>query len=463
MRSPCCLQLLFATVFVLLSHASSVCAASIEASSPVFQLVTAPPSVLDGDLKSDTTIYVFAERQNLTLQSSLPIDIGAPGTYSPVDTQAQPGQTLPAGLSVNSFFIHLEAISSTSASPLTFEGSITFGRPILGVEVRRATLNDSKDILGLPTVSYETNPQKGFGLEILSGSEGSAGADRLTLGADSKTIAIRWNNTFHPDQIRVITSVPEPSSFALAILGGLGALIFGIRRSRVGAASSGMTMKCRTKVLMLCIGLCSPLDAGELLINGSFEMGPAISSSTGYLVLGDGDTRIPGWRVKAIEPGGTIDIVTTYWQQTDGLRSIDLNGSPGPGRIEQTVPTVPGASYRLAFSLAGNPTFARDPIKTLAVSANDDSAQFDVNNAGFSRSNMGWKDYEWEFKADAATTVVAFQMIYPVRGNEGIGIDNVRLTPIPEPETYLLLLFGALALMPYALRRRRTQCGQLAL
>src|SRR6185503_11280515 len=74
-------------------------------------------------------------------------------------------------------------------------------------------------------------------------------------------------------------------------------------------------------------------SSASLLVNGSFEQGPAVRT---YLNLAAGNTSLPGWTVT----GEGVDLVSTgYWISADGTRAIDLDGSAGSG---QTPPYVHG-------------------------------------------------------------------------------------------------------------------------
>ncbi len=141
--------------------------------------------------------------------------------------------------------------------------------------------------------------------------------------------------------------------------------------------------------------------AQNMLVNPSFESGPAIVGS--FLPLNVGSTAMPGWVVTR----GQIDIVATGWQQIDGLRSLDLNGSPGSGGVAQTFATTPDRDYTVSFLLAGN-AGAAPAIKVLkiAVVGQNPSVQFD--NTGTSNSDMQWKKYIYGFRAVSTLTTLEF-------------------------------------------------------
>lgn len=209
-----------------------------------------------------------------------------------------------------------------------------------------------------------------------------------------------------------------------------------------------------------------------LITNGSFELG-SYSGSSAYNTLNAGSTSITGWNVKS----GSIDWINSYWQASDGQRSLDLAGLYQHGVIGTIFSTLPGETYRVQFDMAGNPD--RDYSKTMvavnAVSAPDSnntvqnynrivtailldepepiatssSQVYTFIQTGHTKQNMGWETKFFEFVAQSASTELLFgdltQVNYPGDNpNEAYGaaLDNVRAELVPEPSTFLLLGAG---------------------
>src|SRR4051812_23641876 len=81
--------------------------AAITGTSGAATKISAPSSVRFGALTSDTTMFVFDERQNVTLAAGITVDITQPGVYT-ASAQLTPG-TITAGTVVSSHFIHCDA------------------------------------------------------------------------------------------------------------------------------------------------------------------------------------------------------------------------------------------------------------------------------------------------------------------------------------------------------------------
>jgi len=107
--------------------------------------VSAPASVVEDAYESDTELRVFDERQAVTLDAPLTVDIGASGTIA-------------AGTVVDSHLLHADPVGSPEEQePVTFSGAATFDGEILGVIVidnpSEAHLAES-DFLGAPGTAY---------------------------------------------------------------------------------------------------------------------------------------------------------------------------------------------------------------------------------------------------------------------------------------------------------------------
>lgn len=227
----------------------------------------------------------------------------------------------------------------------------------------------------------------------------------------------------------------------------------------------------------------SGVAQANLITNGSFEEGDYLSSDP-FITLGAGSTSISGWTVKS----GSVDWIDSYWQASNGSRSLDLAGYYEHGVISTIFATTPGQTYRVQFDMAGNPD--RDYSKTMvAVSAASaptvntlqsyshvvalifapppplpaflPAQTYTFEQTGHTRENMGWQTRYFDFIAETASTELFFGDLTGMSSLEdnpdeayGAALDNVRVTPVPEPSTFLLLGAG---LAGIGLLRRRSR------
>lgn len=183
------------------------------------------------------------------------------------------------------------------------------------------------------------------------------------------------------------------------------------------------------------------------IVNGSFELG-AISPGS-FTTLGGGSTTITGWLVG----GSSVDYMGGYWQAADGSRSVDLAGS-GLGAISQTIDTVAGQAYRVAFAIARNPDGGLTPRTGLVEVVGGPSLALSFGNGASSRSNMGWQYRNFDFVASSASTTLRFASDSTASGFYGLALDDVSISAVPEPSTWMTIIAG-LGVVAFAMRRRR--------
>jgi choice-of-anchor C domain-containing protein len=165
----------------------------------------------------------------------------------------------------------------------------------------------------------------------------------------------------------------------------------------------------------------------NLLVNNTFEDGPDVPGE--YRPVQPGSTEVVGWRVTR----GQIDIINSP-SAADGLRFIDLHGSPGYGGIAQTFRSKRGQRYRVSFSLAG-PQDAEVPVKRMVVAAAGQSREFSCDSTGHSREDMGWDVKRWEFTATSDQTTLEFRTLEDKDPYHGPCLDDVSVSAVPGGKT----------------------------
>jgi hypothetical protein len=169
--------------------------------------IAPPASVVIGVLESNSLVRLFNERSAFVLNQNLMADITQPSTVgSPIDLS--PGLISPQ--LVDSHLLHADPIGPGNPA-VTYQGSVTFDRPILGLLVQGSTLTPTDGLLGSPSTIYTPTVNRGFEWPSTSGV-----GDLVQLSADFRTVTFVLKATSQYDQIRVITAgIPEPSALAL--------------------------------------------------------------------------------------------------------------------------------------------------------------------------------------------------------------------------------------------------------
>jgi choice-of-anchor C domain-containing protein len=159
----------------------------------------------------------------------------------------------------------------------------------------------------------------------------------------------------------------------------------------------------------------APAFAASLINNGGFEAG---TEPGAFTQVNAGGTNITDWIVNS----GSVDYIGTYWNASEGSRSIDLSGSEA-GVISQTFTTVIGNTYKVTFDLAGNPA-GGPTVKTLTVSATGGTTDpYTFDTTGKTTIDMGWTSKTYNFVATSTSTTLTFAST--TAGYFGPALDNV--------------------------------------
>jgi hypothetical protein len=176
-------------------------------------------------------------------------------------------------------------------------------------------------------------------------------------------------------------------------------------------------------------GDCPPSPSGSgILADGDFSQ--AIEPQNGGAFgLRKGTVFAPDWIVRGLR---TVDFYgfSIEWTAPNGVCSVDLDGSPGPGGIRHALfPTRRGATYTVSFLFSGNGGGA-PTVKQMTLRVDESqSTTFSWNTSGSNDAQNGnWTLETWQFKARRPMTGLLFESTDPLGGNNGPIVAAISVT-----------------------------------
>jgi hypothetical protein len=219
--------------------------------------------------------------------------------------------------------------------------------------------------------------------------------------------------------------------------------------------------------LLLAAVIASPVGhaSANYLVNGDFELFTGTFGSDGVARVLANQTTITGWT-----PVGETAIgrVPNAYNTTpaSGNQGIDLTsyasfgGGVGLGIRQTMVDLVPGATYTVSFALGisnlpcvSGGINCTGPI-SVNVLAGSVTQTFMHSSA---QPGNAWDYYSLDFVADGVEAPLQFTLASVV--GYYAGLDDVRVSLVPEPRTWATLAFGLVAISATAARRRRKGVG----
>ncbi|HZE39393.1 MAG TPA: DUF642 domain-containing protein [Stackebrandtia sp.] len=168
-------------------------------------------------------------------------------------------------------------------------------------------------------------------------------------------------------------------------------------------------------------------SANPTLKDGSFET-TDLSDSHGYRAF-EPDEEIGAWKLGS----GVADVLPgTKMDPVKGKQFLNLVATKGKnGSINQTVETIPGKKYVLAFNstvLSG----AGIEVQTLTVQAGEKSEGnhqwYSIDATGLDAGQAGWHKAKYEFTAKSTKTTLSFTNSTPTTDEHGICLDDITFS-----------------------------------
>ncbi|MBJ21826.1 MAG: hypothetical protein CL933_20655 [Deltaproteobacteria bacterium] len=176
--------------------------------------IGAPANSRVGMLQSNTSIFVWEEKQNHLTVNVLPFNIdGTPGFYDTAASVAATAGNLPANSPVDSHMIHFDQLGPGTT---TLSGSVEFQHPITAVFVLCDPLDGSDTELGSPVTLYPNCIGTGDFRPVDWVSTGDT--EQIIISPDRMKIDFTLRTSNVLDQLRVVTQ----QSAAVAAAPGLG-------------------------------------------------------------------------------------------------------------------------------------------------------------------------------------------------------------------------------------------------
>ena len=200
----------------------------------------------------------------------------------------------------------------------------------------------------------------------------------------------------------------------------------------------------------LALTLMPTAASAQIVQNGSFE-NPFVSDSCCNTVPGG---TLPGWTLVS----GDVNVVNgTFGSSPTGTnltpwgnQYLDLIGQSGSGSISQSLTTVVGQAYQFSFNYSHN-IFGNLPAASASYSVGGLSGL--VTHSTGSRSNLDWKGFTGTFTANSGSTLLTFTNVSGGQ-SDGLLLDNVVVSAVPEPAAWAMMLFGFGAI-GFAMRRKK--------
>ena len=191
------------------------------------------------------------------------------------------------------------------------------------------------------------------------------------------------------------------------------------------------------------------------IVNGDFETLPASGVPTGWTVT-------PGTEIGVIVAsayGPCCGVSGTPAQLANKFVSFGAGNLANISKLSQIFTTVAGQSYTVKFDFGvlgnGAQTLFADILNGSSSLTSGSWTQSANNNLGTTFSTSGLT-----FIAGGASTQISFNVNAATNNVDGI-LDNVSVSAVPEPATWLMMILG-FGFVGGAMRSRQRQTAKVS-
>jgi hypothetical protein len=210
---------------------------------------------------------------------------------------------------------------------------------------------------------------------------------------------------------------------------------------------------------VVAFGAIPALASTNIVNDPGFESAPAPAGF--YNIYGSGAT-FGGWTVAGTDSGNSgLTVHTTYgetgvlFNANSGTTSYDLTaaGNTGFNAVFQNLTTLAGKKYNVSFWL-GNASGNNNYLLPSSVALQIDGGLGELfTNGNVTANRINWQRFTTNFTATGTSTDFRFVNATPGTDNFA-GLDDISVSAVPEPSTWLTMILG-FGTIGAALRRRR--------
>ncbi|MFO1501126.1 MAG: DUF642 domain-containing protein [Verrucomicrobiota bacterium] len=200
--------------------------------------------------------------------------------------------------------------------------------------------------------------------------------------------------------------------------------IFGVGNGVTRWVSRNVTFTANSSTTTLSFKDVSPVTVDiDLLLDNVRIDAQVAPVSTGTGVNLGFESGFSGWTSSGNQGVGSI-------HPTEGSRNVIFNwGQTAPnGVLTQTMPTVAGQSYTLAFDLGVIAYNHNEQRISVAVQGNSTLLSRTASLYGAGNGTIVWQPLNYQFTADSSSTVLTFRDVSPTSQDLDLLLDNVRIT-----------------------------------